>query len=182
MWQLGLDRVLLMPVGEAPHKQIEQDPGRETRYELCRLAVLDDDSLEVSRYEIEKKGPAYTAETLRALRERDGKLELVFIMGADQAISLKDWHEPEQLLELATVAVAGRGPDEREQVMKAVKGLKGSERIEFFEMPQVAISSTMVRERVAEGRPFAHLVPERVAQRIRRSGLYSDGGPGGKAA
>ena len=172
LWQLELDRVLLMPVGEAPHKAIEQDPGRTTRFELCRLAVSGIDRLEVSRLEVDKQGPAYTFETLAALRDEQPERELVFIMGADQAATLKQWREPEQLLELAEVAVAERDEARRTEVSAATKGLGGAERVRFFDMPLVEISSTMVRERVAAGRPFAHLVPERVADRIARVGLY----------
>lgn len=161
-----------MPVGEAPHKTIEQDPGREVRYELCRLAAESSKSLEVSRFEVDKDGPAYTFETLAALRAEQPENELVFIMGADQAMTLSQWNEPERVLELAEVAVAERDELRRAEVAGAVGGLRGADRVCFFDMPLVDVSSTMVRERVAAGAPFGHLVPERVAQRITSAGLY----------
>ena len=124
-----------MPVGEAPHRKLEQGPGRETRYELCRLAVLDDTDFEVSRYEIEKQGPCYTVETLAALKAADPERELVLILGGDQAAALTQWREPERILELAQVAVAERDGSGREQIASALEGLAGADRIGYFEMP-----------------------------------------------
>ena len=65
--QLGLDRVLLVPVGQAPHRTLEDDPGAEMRFELCSRAVEGDERLDVSRVEVDREGPSYTSETLRLL-------------------------------------------------------------------------------------------------------------------
>ena len=69
----------------------------------------------------------------------------------------------------------GSPPTSREQVTAAVEGLAGAERIRFFSMPTVEISSSMVRERVAAGRPIRHLIPEQVADRIETARLYRQG-------
>src|SRR5882762_10357324 len=106
--QLGLDAVLFMPVAVPPHKEATEDPGTEHRFELCRLAVRDDERFAVSRLEIERGGPSYTVDTLTALRERHPEDELIFIAGGDMAASLPTWHEPERVLELAAFAVAER--------------------------------------------------------------------------
>jgi len=174
-WQLQLARVLVVPTGEAPHKAIEQDPGREARHELCRLAFGGDERFELSRLEIDRPGPSYTVDTLRELRERREDDELFFIVGGDEARSLADWREPEQLLSLATLAVAARDRDRREQVGAAIAGLSGSERVRFFTMPPIGISSTIVRERVAAGRPIRYIVPEAVAEYIESAALYRQG-------
>jgi nicotinate-nucleotide adenylyltransferase len=87
-----------------------------------------------------------------------------------------NWHKPEEVLRLATLGVAGRDGVGEAEVRDAVEGLPGAERIAFFDMPVIDASSTMVRERVAAGRPFQFLVPERVAQRIEEAGLYRGGG------
>jgi nicotinate-nucleotide adenylyltransferase len=167
--------VLVIPTGEAPHKEIEQDPGREVRYELCRLAFGGDERFELSRREIDRRGPSYTADTLRALREEGSGDELFFILGGDEARSLADWHEPEQVLALATLAVAERDYDRREQVAAAIAGLSGSERVKFFTMPQIWVSSSIVRGRVAAGRPIRYLVPAAVAEYIENAALYRQG-------
>lgn len=164
-----------MPVGEAPHKHVEQDAGRDARYELCRLAASKEEWLSVSRDELDRDGPSYTVDTLRALHESVAGDELFFIMGGDEARALPDWKEPEDVLRLATVAVAERELARKEEVSAAIAGLAGSERVTFFSMPAVEVSSTMVRERVAAGRPIRYLVPEEVADYIREAGLYRPG-------
>ena len=97
-----------MPVGVAPHREIELDPGAEVRLEMAELAVAGDDRFEVSRMEVDKDAPAYTSETLATLREESPDDELFVILGGDQAAALGSWHEPEKVLELATVAVFER--------------------------------------------------------------------------
>ncbi len=164
-----------MPVSEPPHRQIAQDPGAEDRHELCRLAVESDEYLDVSREEIERPGPSYTVDTLASWHERSPGDELFLILGADQAQKLPQWREPERVLQLATPAVAERPPTSSEQVTAAVEGLSGAERIRFFSMPAIEISSSMVRERVAAGRPIRYLVPQAVADRIVTARLYRQG-------
>ena len=67
--ELGLERVVLMPANSAPHKGEEGDPGPRRRLEMCRLAVGDEAGLEVCGLEIERGGPSYTVDTLRAIHE-----------------------------------------------------------------------------------------------------------------
>jgi nicotinate-nucleotide adenylyltransferase len=162
-----------MPVGEAPHRKVEMDPGREARYELCLLAIAGDERLSVARLELEREGPSYTVETLRALRQATPDDDLYLIMGGDEAVALGSWHEPEEVLRLATIAVAEREPARREHVVAALATLGGGEGVTFFSMPRIDVSSTMVRERVATGRPIRYLVPEGIAEYIEKRGLYS---------
>ncbi|HEV2771670.1 MAG TPA: nicotinate-nucleotide adenylyltransferase [Thermoleophilaceae bacterium] len=170
--RLELDRVLLVPVGEAPHREVDEDPGGETRLELCRAATIDDDWLGCSRVEVDRAGPSYTVDTLRALREEREGEELVLILGADQAIELRGWREPESVLGLAEVAVVERADLGAEAVRARVEGLAGADRLEFFSMPRIDVSSTLVRRRVADGLPVRYLVPEAVASLIAERGLY----------
>jgi nicotinate-nucleotide adenylyltransferase len=164
-----------MPTGEPAHKAIEQDPGKEERSLMTELAAWGADWLGASHMELERPGPTYTVDTLRQLQSERPDDEIVWIMGADQAISLPEWHEPEQVLRLARVAVARRDGVGEEALREALSGLAGGERVSTFEMPSIDVSSTMVRERVATRRPFEFLVPERVAHRIAEQGLYRGG-------
>ena len=166
-----------MPMGEAPHREIEQDPGAEVRVRLCEHAVAPDDRLTSSRLEVDRPGPSYTVDTLRLLRERSPEHELTLILGADQAVRLQSWHEPEAVLSLATVAVADRGELERGAVLRQLDGLAGSERIAFFDMPRIDVSSTLVRERAASGRPIRYLVPDEVADYVNAERLYGATAP-----
>ena len=172
--QLRLDSVLFVPVGEAPHRAVEADPGAKVRAELCERAVAGDGRFAVSRMEVDRAGPSYTVDTLRELHERrDPEPSFVLILGSDQAMTLTEWHEPEEVLRLAVVAVAEREETRRTQVKDAVADLPGSERLGFFDMPRIDVSSTLVRERVRVGRPIRYLVPEAVVEAIEDRGLYS---------
>lgn len=149
------------------------DAGKETRYELCLLAIAGNGRLSVSRQEIDREGPSYTVDTLRELREGSPGDEFFLIMGGDEAAALGSWHEPEQVLSLATVAVAERAQTRREHVVAAIANLGGGEGVTFFSMPRVDVSSSMVRERVGAGKPIRYLVPEAVAEYVANRGLYS---------
>jgi nicotinate-nucleotide adenylyltransferase len=179
--QLGLDVVVLMPVGVAPHKAMA-DPGSEHRLELCRLATAGDARLAVSRLELDRPGPSYTVDTLRALHARAPDDELILLLGGDMAHSLPAWHEPEVILELATVAVAERAGTGREDIRAALSGLRGGERAAFFDMPRLDVSSSAIRRRVAADRPIRYLVPDPVVSYIGAHGLYTDPPADGRAA
>jgi nicotinate-nucleotide adenylyltransferase len=170
--ELELERVVLVPAGEAPHREIEQDPGAETRLEMCALAVSGDDRLGASRVELDRPGPSYTADTLRDLHERSPEDQLFVILGGDQAAELPSWHEPAEVLRLATVAVVEREGSGRDEVARRLSGLAGAEGLAFFDMPRVDVSSTLVRERAAEGRPIRYLVPDEVASFVEARRLY----------
>jgi nicotinate-nucleotide adenylyltransferase len=162
----------MVPMGQAPHREIDPEPGPRIRLELCRLAAATADWLTVSALEIEREGPSYTADTLDALHERAPDEEHTLILGADQAANLASWHEPGRVLSLARVAVAAREGIEREAVLRRLEGLADESRIAFFDMPRIDVSSTLVRERVAEGRPVEYLVPETVRAALTERSLY----------
>jgi nicotinate-nucleotide adenylyltransferase len=176
-WQLDLDVVVWVPVGEAPHRPIEDDPGAEARFEMVELAVAADERFRVSQIELERGGPSYTVDTLRELRERGPDDELFLILGGDQALALASWHEPEQVLELATLGVFERGSSTRNAIGITIGRMVGAERVRFLQMPRIDISSTMVRRRAAAGRPIRYLVPDKVANFIGAQSLYGASEP-----
>jgi nicotinate-nucleotide adenylyltransferase len=178
--QLDLDRVLLMPVAHPPHKEAPADPGADVRLELCRLAIAGEDRVEVSDLEIERGGASYTVDTLRALHERDPEHALTFIVGGDMAYSLPSWREPEAVLELARLAVAERDGLRREDIAERLEPLHSGDRVVFFDMPRIDLSSSAVRHRVAAGRPIRYLVPDAVVEAIRARSLYRQ--PAGRPA
>jgi nicotinate-nucleotide adenylyltransferase len=171
--QLELDRVLFIPVYEPPHKEVEAEPGVEHRIALCKAAVGDDPRFEVSRIEADVPGRSYTVDTLRRLHESSPEDELTFIVGGDMAHALPTWHEPEAVLSLATLGVAEREGVRRADITERLAGLAGADRIRFFDMPRLDISSSMIRRRVALGRPIRYLVPDAVASYIAAEGLYA---------
>jgi nicotinate-nucleotide adenylyltransferase len=171
--QLELEKVVFMPVGQAPHRELEGDPGAEARLEMVELAAGDDARFAISRAELDRPGPSYTADTLRELREKAADDELFLILGGDQAAALPSWHEPETVLSLATVAVVERSNWSRNAIGIKIGRLRGAERIRYLDMPIIQISSTAIRRRVSEGKPIRYLVPDKVANYIGANGLYS---------
>jgi nicotinate-nucleotide adenylyltransferase len=172
--QLGLDRVLLIPVASPPHKELDRDPGADVRLELCRLAAREDERIEVSAMEVDRGGPSYTVDTLRAIHAEHPEDDLTFIAGGDMAASLPTWREPREILSLARMAVAERRGVKRVDVLERVAslGAAAASRVEFFELPRVDVSSSDVRRRIAEGRPIRYLVPDAVVDAIETRGLY----------
>jgi nicotinate-nucleotide adenylyltransferase len=170
--QLELDGVVLMPVATPPHKEAAEDPGGSVRLELCRLAVAGDERLDACALEIDRGGASYTVDTLRELHEREPEQELTFIVGGDMAHSLPAWREPEAVLSLARLAVAERAGVRREDIAARLDPLHAGDRVVFFDMPRIDISSSAIRRRVAAGRPVRYLVPDAVAAAIAEHDLY----------
>jgi nicotinate-nucleotide adenylyltransferase len=188
--QLGCERVLLMPSHTPPHKLPQQDPGPEHRLRMCELAVEGHDGLQAGALEIERGGPSYTVDTLKALHappasNRPASLDsirfaapgsnrpaarLTLILGSDMARTLPSWRRAGEIVELADFAVAERPGDGREQVL-AVLGSLGA-RVSFLEMPPIDVSSSMVRLRVARGESLQGLVAPAVAAYIAEHQLY----------
>jgi nicotinate-nucleotide adenylyltransferase len=168
---LQLDRVLLVPVHEPPHKAPDSDPGVEHRVELCRRAVAGDERLAVSLVDAEIPGPSYTVDTLSRLHDRCPGDQLTFIVGGDMAFSLPTWREPEAILELAELGVAEREGVRRADIAERLADI-GTDNVRFFDMPRLDISSSQIRRMVAAGRPIRYLVPDAVADYIEQARLY----------
>lgn len=173
-WQLGLERVWLMPVAEPPHKEAQDDPGAVVRVEMCRLAVEGDDRLGVCSLEVERGGRSFTVDTLRDIHDAHPERELTFIVGGDQAHGFPGWREPEAILSLATLAVAERSGARREEVAERLASVPGGSgaRVRFFDMPRLDVSSSGIRARVAAGGSIRYLVPDAVEELVVRRGLY----------
>ena len=170
--QLDLDRVVFVPVAVPPHKELREEPGAQRRLALCRAAVEGDGRFAVSGIDVDRGGPSYTVDTLTALHAQHPESDLTFIAGGDMARSLSTWHEPERVLALAAFAVAERESVGRADILEALSDVRGAGRLCFFDMPRVDVSSSMIRRRVAEGRPVRYLVPDAVADAIEEQGLY----------
>jgi nicotinate-nucleotide adenylyltransferase len=181
--ELSLERVLLMPVHTPPHKPGGEDPGPEHRLEMCRLAVAEEPGLSACALELQRAGPSYTADTLTEIHQRDPEAELTFIVGADTARTLPSWREPQAVLELAEIAVAGRAGTDRAEVIRAleaaVAGSPVSPRVRFLEMAPVEASSSAARELIAAGAGAAGMLGDEVAAYVAAHGLY--GAPQGSA-
>jgi nicotinate-nucleotide adenylyltransferase len=181
--ELGLDRVVLMPAGSPLHKPAAADPGPRHRLEMCRLAVRGEDALSACALEVERSGPSYTVDTLRAIHASHPDAELTFIVGADTAATLASWRAPAELLALARLAVASRSGSDRDRVLDTVAGLAGpqadererlalSSHVDFLAMDTIEVSSSGVRARAAGSQPLDGLVDPGVARYIAEHELY----------
>ena len=171
-FQLGLEEVLLVPAGEAPHKRIDPEPGRDLRLQMAALAAATDPTLEVSDVETSREAPSYAFRTLELLSDARPGAEFVFLMGADVAAGLEGWRDPQRILELARLGIAARPGTVLDDAEAAVERLGGAERAEIVRMPEIGVSSSGIRRRVAAGRPIRHLVPDAVVDLIAERSLY----------
>ncbi len=175
---LGLSRVLLTPVLIPPHKPAAQDPGSAHRLRMCRLATAGDPRVDVCTLELQRPGPSYTVDTLRSIHASDPDAELTLIVGADVARTLGSWREPREILRLARLAVAERDGMGRAELLHTLAPLDpdafpgGEGPTVFLRMPPYEVSSSMVRQRVAEGAPIDELVDAEVAAYIAHNQLY----------
>jgi len=167
--ELTLDEVLFVPAGRPWRKAGRIVAPAQDRLAMLRLALAGEAAFRLETMELDRTGPAYTADTLEALRAARPDDELFCILGEDALADLPNWVRPERILELATLAVA-----RREGVPKAAgERLPGlSERVVWLKMPLVPVSATEIRERVRRGLPVDELVPAAVAAYIREHDLY----------
>jgi nicotinate-nucleotide adenylyltransferase len=173
-FQLGLEEVVLVPVGESPYKRIDPEPGPQVRLQMTRLAADTDPMIEASDVETAREGPSFSFRTLELMSDARPGDEFVFLMGADVAAGLESWRDPERVLELARVGIAGRPGTALEEAEAAVERLGGTDRAEIVRMPEIGVSSTGIRRRVAAGEPIRHLVPDGIAELIAERGLYRE--------
>ncbi|MBA4370696.1 MAG: nicotinic acid mononucleotide adenylyltransferase [Coriobacteriaceae bacterium] len=173
--QFNLDRVVFMPTGNPVRKTHERVSDPEHRYNMTVLATASNPDFEVSRLEVDRPGPTYTVATLEAMHARLGlQAELFFITGADAVFDILTWKDPERLAELTTFIAATRPGYDLEGARAAYTERGLAARVEFVEVPALAISSTDIRRRVIERRPVRYLLPENVAAYIEKHSLYRE--------
>jgi nicotinate-nucleotide adenylyltransferase len=170
--EFALDEVIFVPTGEPWQKSDRPVSSAEDRYLMTVIATASNPRFRVSRIEIDRTGPTYTAETLLELRReltasRGVEPELYFITGADALAQIVTWNNADTLVDLAHfVGVSRPG--------HALSDPGGwpSGAASLLEIPALAISSTECRERVGHNQPIWYLVPDGIVQYISKRGLY----------
>ncbi len=167
---LPLDRMLLVVANEPWQKAGERPvTPAEDRYAMVEAAVDEWQGLESSRLEIDRGGPSYTIDTVRALRASDPIADITVVVGADVVAGLTTWREEPALRELVTLAVVAR-PGAAEPVVP-----EGWRAVTVPVAATFDLSSTELRRRLEQGEPVAGLVPDSVIRCIRQRGLYATG-------
>ena len=172
--QAGLDEVLFVVSATPPHKRHIVRATAEDRFALLDAALAErgEPRFRASRIEIDREGPSYTADTLRALHVLHPGATLYLILGADALADLPKWHDPEGIVQAARLLVAPRpGFDPA-----ATPSLAG--RFDVLCLPEVPTSSTQVRAKAAEGDSLEGLVPDAAAALLEEKGLYRGASPG----
>jgi len=175
--RLDLDEVLFVPAGR-PWLKLNNanaiSPPRH-RLEMVRLAIADEPAYRLSTMEIDRPGPSYTVDTMAELSNQVGaEGKLYFILGWDNLNQLPRWHQPQRLVELCRLVPVRRvgfaSPD-LDSLEAAVPGLAKS--LVMLDTPQIEISSSEIRQRVARGLSIHQLVPEPVERYIVEHKLYT---------
>jgi len=172
---LSLAEVLFVPAGQPWQKNDQPISSAEHRLQMLRLALADKPNFKLSTIEVERAGPSYTVDTIAELRSQLGtEDELFFIVGWDSLAGLPRWREPSRLVELCSLVVVPR-PGYVPPELKALEGLIPglSRSLTLLDEPEIDVSASAIRQRVAEGLSISGLVPEAVEVYITQHGLYS---------
>ena len=171
---LKLDRLLLVPASQAPHKAApEGTPAPEHRLEMLRIAAKGLEKTEVCDLEMRREGPSYTYETVEQLRQMYPDAELVLLMGTDMFLSFLSWKNPERIWKQATLGVFCRGQrKEKDAIRTQKKAMEAlGAKVELVDNPVIEISSTQAR-RMLIFRFGGFLLPKGVEDYIRENKLY----------
>jgi nicotinate-nucleotide adenylyltransferase len=156
---LRLKRVLFIPTGNPQYRKPAVASGKH-RVEMLRLALDGDAALQIDPRELQPGASGYTVDTLRSLHAEGMGEDLYLLMGADQYAKLGTWHDPQEILRLAKIAVFPR------------PGIEPEEPARLIQMEAMPISSSDLRSRAARGEDLSPFVPQAVANYIARHGLY----------
>jgi nicotinate-nucleotide adenylyltransferase len=164
--ELRLDQLLWVPAGQPWQKQRHLTPAKD-REAMIRLAIEGEPRFALSRVELERGGPSYTLDTVRALQAAQPGAHWFLVIGQDQYAGFHTWQGWRELLGLVTLAIADR-PD----AQRAVDPQVASAAHAAVSLPMMDVSSTDIRERVMNGQGINDLVPAAVARYIARHDLY----------
>jgi nicotinate-nucleotide adenylyltransferase len=174
--EFDLAKVLFIPSGNPPHKDLSKVSPAALRYEMVKRSIADNDCFLISDLELERHGPSYTVDTLRFLHKTMACDDLFFITGTDALREVFNWHYPKELFKLTQfIGVIRPGFDAKSFIEMSLGNHPEIEgRIHLLEVPALGISSTDIRQRVAAGKSIRYLLPECVRLFIIDNNLYKD--------
>ena len=172
----GLDKVLIMPSGCSYLK----DPGTiadtQHRIEMTRLAIADNPAFELSLIETEREGNSYTCDTLEILCRENPDIRYYYIVGEDTLFGMENWKDPQIIFAKSTIVCAQREGQPDDLLWNKVEYLKKEFKADIIimDVPEVAVSSSMIRRLLSEGKSCRYYLSDSVAKYIRDSGLYGN--------
>lgn len=170
--QCGLDRMLLMPSGTAPHKSSDAYAPAADRLAMCRLAAEPYPWLEVSDYELTKPGKSYTVETLRYLHSCFPEDALFLLTGSDMLLCFDSWYCWQEILTLAGLLCVSRGTEPEDVLRQKAAELSSYGQVTVVHAQPLPMSSSQIRHKIELCRKFSCYLPENVVQYIMLHGLY----------
>ena len=171
--QLKLDRLLWVLTPTPPHKLDRTITPLQDRLAMVHLAIDDNPFFELSKVEIERKGPHYTIDTLHILQEENPNANLVYLMGGDSLHDLPSWHRPEDIVSACHEIGVMRRPGDRidlSELDKIIPSLRA--KLRYVDAPLLEIASREIRRRAAEGFPIRYYLPNAVYRYIQENKLY----------
>jgi nicotinate-nucleotide adenylyltransferase len=171
--QLDLDKVIFIPAGNPPHKKDKKILEASLRYNMVCEAIKNYEDFEVSNYEVEKEGYSYTFETLQYFKTKDN--ELYFITGADCLMDIEKWKSPEEIFKLSKLVVFNRAGYNKKnlRIQKDKIEEKFNTTVNFLDIIDLEISSSMIRERIKEGKRVDFFLPKEVLNYIEKNNIYN---------
>ncbi|MBS6395621.1 MAG: nicotinate-nucleotide adenylyltransferase [Clostridiales bacterium] len=172
--QFSLDAVWMLPNGNPPHKRDREQAEVEHRVQMIKLAISDISWMELCEIECSSRVYHYTYETLGQLQESFPDTLFYFIMGADSLFQFDDWKEPGMISRECILLAATRDHCRRAQIQRRIRELQERYKadIRILDTPNMDIASEDIRQRILNGADISDMVPEKVAEYIRRHGLY----------
>lgn len=171
--QLGLTRLLWMPTPDPPHKAGRVITPIERRLEMLRRTLAQSPDFELSTIEMERPGPHYTVDTLTILQGRFPSADLVLLLGGDSLRDFPTWHRPLDILAACRFFGVMRRPGAQFDMEALERSLPGlGQKTRFVDTPQLEISSSVIRSRVAKGGHYRHYLVSGVYDYIRENNLY----------
>jgi len=170
--RLGFKEVLFVPAGQPWLKLDRNITPVVHRVEMVRRAIADNPHFKLCTIEVERPGPSYTVDTLTRLQKQLGsEASLFFIIGRDTLAELPLWKEPEKLIQLCRLVVAPRlGSKDLKHLETAIPGLL--DKVIQLDMPVIGISSSGIRQRMAQGLSIRYWVPAEVEKYITGHKIY----------
>lgn len=174
--EAGLDEVLFIPSGCSYLKDASDILPAKDRIRMTGLAIEDNPHFALSTIEIDRGGNSYTCDTLEELKSRYPDREFYLILGADNLFTMEDWKDPEVIFRDAKILAAVRGSKKRGDMEEKIAELKEKydADITLLHVSHVDISSSMIREKIAQGRSIRYMLPEKVREYILKNHFYEE--------